>query len=174
MSKIIGILVLLLAIALPTSAQIYPEETWGDCIGGDGVVEVFMFQTIIDGPISVPVDGDLGYNGSIIIDGNVINVMLGPLSNWNGFPVGPPLVWYSGGRIFYLDYNNCHYRIEWIEDGTLMYEIWKFDESGIEWHSGDGVPYNAGHDVEFGTWHTVYSSRDVAKQFQMESEHSVD
>ena len=175
MSKIIGILALLLVLALPASAQLqYPPEVIGYCPLVNSFDSVWMVPDIIDGPISVPIDKTVGYVGSVELSGSAATVILGPLTNSHGFPIAPPYPFYGDGKIFVLDTHNCHYRFEWVENNTYKYEIWLINQSGQwEWHSGD---WDVGHgnSVVFGTWHTMYADEDIAEQFRMDAGISFD
>jgi hypothetical protein len=126
-----------------------------------------LVPSIIDGPVSVPVDGSNAYPVDYVIEGNTLTVDVGPLVNKFERVVGPPLSNYMAPVTFALDFENCNYHREWIENGELLYELWLFRDGILEFHFGD---WEAGHgnSLLFGVWHVVYAQDpDFAVQKRM-------
>jgi len=146
-----------LLIAVSAMAFDYPPEVIGDG-PGVGTQEVRMVPFVIDGPVSIPVDGGLGYVGRVTFGSDDATVFLQCLANESGVCVSDAPAIYRRGVEFSYYPEHGHYRREWIDIyGNISYDIWVLRSGVIEWHSGDWEIGHAGQSYEFGIWHVGYA-----------------
>jgi len=154
LSKIIASLALVLALVCPASAQVFPDELVGECPSELFNEQIWLGYVSIDGPISVPIDPDVGYPGQVEFDGEKLHVLLGPLTNKWGSVIGPNYSGYQFGREFWFDPQFCHFINIDVSHGYAQYDCWLFRDGLLYLHTGD-FEVGHGNSLEFGVWHLV-------------------